>query len=166
MRSLTFWGQEMNIKGSAKDFTTKSLDHYSLRAGDKHQRVNSKFCATRDQITYLLRAGKGQQQILQQRDQITYFLRTGDGNQRSAAGFAARRSDHLHPEGRRLPPKGQQQVFQQRDHLHTESRRWPPKGQQQVWQQKYQITYSLKAGDSHQVVNSRVYRKETRLLTN
>jgi hypothetical protein len=143
MRSLTFWGQEMNIKESAKDFTTKSLDHYSLRAGDKHQRVNSKFCATRDQITYLLRAGKGQQQILQQRDQITYFLRTGDGNQRSAAGFAARRSDHLHPEGRRLPPKGQQQVFQQRD----------------------QITYNLREGDGHQRVSNRFCSKESRSLT-
>ena len=103
MRSLTFWGQEMNIKESAKDFTTKSLDHYSLRAGDKHQRVNSKFCATRDQITYLLRAGKGQQQILQQRDQITYFLMAGDGHQGSAAGFATKQADHLHTEGRKWP---------------------------------------------------------------
>jgi hypothetical protein len=50
----------------------------------------------------------------------------------SAAGFAAKRPDHLLPEGRRWPPKGQQQVLQQRD----------------------QITYILRAGDGHQWVSS------------
>ena len=58
----------------------------------------------------------------------------------SAAGFAAKRPDHLHTEGRRWPPKGQQQVLQHRD----------------------QITYSLRAGDGHQRVNSRFSSKETR----
>jgi hypothetical protein len=61
----------------------------------------------------------------------------------SAAGFAANRPDHLLPEGRRWPPKGQQQVLQQTD----------------------QITYNLKAGDSHQRVSSRFCRKQTRSLT-
>ena len=71
----------------------------------------------------------------------------------SGAGFAAKRPDHLLSDGRRWPPKGQQQVLQQRaqityslsagygnqrvssrfvvkrpDHLLTEGRRWPPKG--------------------------------------
>src|SRR6202044_3997517 len=92
----------------------------------------------------------------------------------SAAGFAAKRPDHLLPEGRRWPPKGQWQVLQQRDqityflrematkrsaagfaakrpdHLLPEGRRWPPKGQQQVLQQRDQITYCLRAGDGHQ----------------
>ena len=79
----------------------------------------------------------------------------------SAAGFAAKRPDHLHSEGRRWPPKGQQQVLQQRDqityqlrvgdgpkgsaaglvaerpdHLLSVGRRWPPKGQQHVFQQR------------------------------
>ena len=77
----------------------------------------------------------------------------------SASGFAAKRPDALLPEGRRWPPKGQQQVLQQRDqityflmagdghqgsaagfatkqpdHLHTEGRKWPSKGQQQIFQ--------------------------------
>jgi hypothetical protein len=52
---------------------------------------------------------------------------------RSAAGFAAKKPDHLHPEGKRWPPKGQQQVLQQRD----------------------QITYILRAGNGHQKVSSR-----------
>ena len=58
----------------------------------------------------------------------------------SAASFAAKRPDHLLPE----------------------SSRWPPKGQQQVFQQIDQITYSLKAGDGQQRVNSRFSSKETR----
>ena len=61
----------------------------------------------------------------------------------SAAGFAAKRPDHLLPEGKR----------------------WPPKGQQQVLQQSDQITYKLRAGDGHQRVSSRVCSKETKLLT-
>ena len=61
----------------------------------------------------------------------------------SAEGFAAKRPDHLHPEGRRWPPKGQQLVLQQRD----------------------QITYYLRAGDDHQRVSSRFCSKETRSLT-
>ena len=61
----------------------------------------------------------------------------------SATGFAAKRPDHLHSEGRRWPPNGQQQVFQQKD----------------------QITYTLRAGDGHQRVNSRFGGKETRSLT-
>ena len=51
----------------------------------------------------------------------------------SAAGFAAKRPDHLPTEGRRWPTKGQKQALQQRD----------------------QITYSLRAGDSHQRVSNR-----------
>ena len=61
----------------------------------------------------------------------------------SAAGFAAKRPDHLHTEGRRWPPTNQKQVLPQRD----------------------QITYSLRAGDGHQRVNSRFCSKETRSLT-
>ena len=55
----------------------------------------------------------------------------------SAAGFAASRSDHVQPE----------------------DRRWPPKGQQQVLQQTDQITYSLRTGDGHQRVGSRFCSK-------
>ena len=61
----------------------------------------------------------------------------------STAGFAAKRSDDLLPEGRRWPPKGQQQVLQQRD----------------------QITYILRAGDGQQRVSSRFHSKETGSLT-
>ena len=43
----------------------------------------------------------------------------------SAAGFEAKRPDHLLPEGRRWPPKGQQEDLQKND----------------------QITYILRAGD-------------------
>jgi hypothetical protein len=93
----------------------------------------------------------------------------------SAAGFAAKRPNHLHTKGRRWPPKGQQHVLQQRDqatyrlraedghqrvssrfaakrpnHLHTKGRRWPPKGQQHVLQQRDQATYRLRAEDGHQ----------------
>ena len=60
----------------------------------------------------------------------------------SAAGFAAKRPDHLLSKGRRWPPKGQQQVLWQRD----------------------QITYFLRAGDGQQRV-SRFCSKETRSLT-
>ena len=61
----------------------------------------------------------------------------------SAAGFAAKRPDHLQTEGRRWPIKGQQKVSQQRD----------------------QITYNLRAEDGHQRVSSRFHSKETRSLT-
>src|ERR1700691_2786771 len=56
----------------------------------------------------------------------------------SAAGFAAKRPGHLLSEGRRWPPKGQQQVLQQKDY----------------------ITYFLRAGDGHQKVHSEFVRKE------
>ena len=46
----------------------------------------------------------------------------------SAAGFAAKRPDHLQTKGRRWPPNGQQQVLLDRD----------------------QIPYLLRAGDDHQ----------------
>src|ERR1700733_6727200 len=93
----------------------------------------------------------------------------------SAAGFAAKRPDHLPTESRRWPPKGQQQVLQQKDqityflragdgtkgsaagfaikrlnHLQTEGKRWSPKGQQQVLWQGGWITYMLRAEDGHQ----------------
>ena len=72
----------------------------------------------------------------------------------SAAGFAAKRPDHLHTEGRRWPPKGQQQVLQQRDLItYFLDRKWPQNGQQQIFQQGCQITYFLKAGDGHQKVS-------------
>jgi hypothetical protein len=61
----------------------------------------------------------------------------------SAADFAVKRPNHLHPESGRWPPKGQQEVLQQRDH----------------------ITYMLRAGDGHQRVSSRYCSKETRSLT-
>ena len=85
----------------------------------------------------------------------------------SVGGFAAKRPDHLLPEGREWPPASAAGFAAKRpDHLHTESRRWPPKGQQQIWQQRDQITYPLKAGDSHQRVGSKFYSKDTRSLTN
>ena len=84
----------------------------------------------------------------------------------SAAGFAAKRPDHLQTEGRRWPPKGQQKVLLQKDqityslrardgtkgsadgfaakrpdHLLPEGRKWPPKGQQKVLLQRDQITH-------------------------
>src|ERR1700678_934568 len=60
-----------------------------------------------------------------------------------AAGFATKRPDHPLPEGRRWPPKGQQQVLQQRD----------------------QITYNLRVGDGHLRVSSRFCSKKTSSLT-
>ena len=61
----------------------------------------------------------------------------------SAACFAANRLDHLLPEGRRWPPKGQQHVLQQTD----------------------LITYFLRTGDGDQRVSSRFCSKQTRSLT-
>jgi hypothetical protein len=61
----------------------------------------------------------------------------------SVAGFAAKRPNHLHPEGRRWSPKNHQQVLQQID----------------------QITYILRAEDGHQRVSSRFCSKEARLFT-
>ena len=102
----------------------------------------------------------------------------------STTVFAAKGPDHLLPEGKKWPPKGQQQVFQKRDqityklrvgdankgsiagfaakrpdHLLPEGRRWPPKGQQHILQKRDQITYKLRAGDSHQRVSSMFCRK-------
>ena len=48
------------------------------------------------------------------------------------------------------------------DHLLPDDRRWPPKGQQQVLQQTDQITYILRTGDGHQRVSSRFSSKQTR----
>ena len=56
----------------------------------------------------------------------------------SAAGFAAKKPDQLHPKSRRWPPKGQQEAFQQRD----------------------QITYRLRAGDGQHRVSSRFCSKK------
>src|ERR1700722_16508061 len=85
----------------------------------------------------------------------------------SAAGFAAKRPDHLLSEGSRWPPKGQQQVLQERDQI-TYSLRAADghqKGQQQVLWQRDQITYNLKAEDDHQRVSSRFCSKETNQIT-
>ena len=65
------------------------------------------------------------------------------GTKGSTVGFAAKISDHLHPE----------------------RRRWAPKGQEQNFQQKDQITYILRVGDQHQRVNSRIFSKQTKSLT-
>ena len=133
---------------------------------------------------------KGQQKVLLQRHQITYQLRAGNGHQRvnrrfcckvtrsltlwgqematkgSAEGFAPKRTDHLLPEGRKWPPKGQQQVLPQRDQTtHSLGRKWPPKGQQKVLLHIDQITHSLRAGNSHQRINRRFCCKVTRSLT-
>jgi hypothetical protein len=77
----------------------------------------------------------------------------------SAAGFAAKRPDHLHPE--EMGTKGSAAGFTAKrpDHLQAEGRRWAPKGQQQVLQQRDQITYKLRAGDEHQSVSSRLCNK-------
>jgi hypothetical protein len=74
---------------------------------------------------------------------------------RSAAGFAAKGPDHLHTESRRWPPKGQQQVLQQRDQITYTLKVGDDhqKGQQQVLQQGDQITYFLQAGDGYQKVS-------------
>ena len=86
----------------------------------------------------------------------------------SAAGVVAKRPDHLLPEGRGQPPKGQQQLFVVKtlDHLLPEGRRWPPKGQQWILQQRDQITDKLRAGDGHQRISSRFYSKETKITYN
>ena len=60
----------------------------------------------------------------------------------SVGGFAAKRPDHLLPEGREWPPASAAGL-QKRD----------------------QITYILRAGDGHQRVSSRFGSKETRSLT-
>jgi hypothetical protein len=46
------------------------------------------------------------------------------------------------------------------DHLPTEGKQWPPKGQQQVLQQRDQITYPLRARDGHQRVSSRFLQQK------
>ena len=40
-------------------------------------------------------------------------------------------------------------IAKKTDHLHSEGRKWPPTGQQQVLQQRDQTTYTLRAGDGH-----------------
>ena len=78
-------------------------------------------------------------------------------NRGSAAGFVAKRADHLLPDGRRWEPKRSAAGFAEKrpDHLPTEGRIQPPKGQPQVLQQRDLITYSLQAGDGHQSVSRR-----------
>ena len=88
-------------------------------------------------------ANKGSVAGFVAKDLIIYILRTEDSHQGLGAGLVANRPDHLLPEARRWPPKGQPQVLQQRD----------------------QITYPLKAGNGHQKVSSRFCSKETRSLT-
>ena len=73
----------------------------------------------------------------------------------SAAGFAAKRPDHL-LSGQEMATKWSAADFSARmpDHLLPEGRRWPSKGQQQVWQQRVHIIYILRAEDDHQRVSS------------
>ena len=78
-----------------------------------------------------------------------------NGIKMSTEGFAAKRADHLLPERKRWPPKGQQQVLQQRDQITYILKAGDDhqKGQQIFLQQGGQITYFLKAGDGYQKVS-------------
>ena len=69
----------------------------------------------------------------------------------SAAGFPAKRPDHLHTEGREWPTVLAAGFAAKRpDHLLAEGRIWSPKGQQHVLQQRDRITYPLRVADDHQ----------------
>ena len=110
---------------------------------------------------------KGQQQVSWQRDQITYKLRAGDGHQRVSNRFWNKKTRSLTYCGQEMATKGSAagSAAKRLDHLLPEGRRWPPKGQQ-VFQKRDQITYILRAGDHHQRVSSRFCGKETTSLTN
>src|SRR6202020_1200048 len=121
----------MATKGSAAGFAAKRPDH--LHAEGRRW------------------PPKGQQQVLQQRDQITYSLRAGYGHQRISSRFCSKETRSLTLSGQEMATKESVEGFvaKRPDHIHTEGRRLPPKGQQHVLQQREQITYSLRAGDGH-----------------
>ena len=137
-RWLTLWGQEMATKGSAAGFAA-NRPHHLLPDGRR----------------------KGQQQVLQQTDQITHSLRAGDGHQRVSSMFCSKQTRSLTNWAQEMATKGSAAGFaaNRPDHLQTGDRRWPPKGQQQVLQQTDQITYSLRAGDGHQIISSKFCSK-------
>ena len=134
-------------------------------------RVSSRFCSKETRsLTYCESrrwSPKGQQQVWQQRDQITYSLKAGDNHQRVRSRFYSKETRSLTYWEQEMATKGSAAGYAAKtpDHLHTKSRRWPPKGQQQVLQQRDQITYSLREGNGHQRVSSRFCSKETRSLT-
>ena len=100
----------MATKGSAACFAAKRPDHLHSEGRRWPPKGQQQILQQRDQITYPLKAGDGHQMVSSMfcsRDHITYFLMAGDGHQRSAAGFAAKRPDHLPTESKRWPPKGQ-----------------------------------------------------------
>ena len=82
-RSLTLLGQEVVTKGSAVGLQQIDQITYSLEVGDGHQRVSSRFCSKETRSLTVL----GQEVV----------------TKGSAVGFAAKRPDHLQPEGRRWP---------------------------------------------------------------
>ena len=135
-RSLAIWGQEMANKGSPAGFAAKRPDHLPSEGRRWPP--------------------KGQQEFLQQGDQITYFLRAEDGHQRVSIRFCSKETRSLTLWGQEMATKGSAAGFAEKrpDHLHPEGRRSPPKGQQQVLWQRDQITYKLRAGDDHQRVSS------------
>ena len=121
---------------------------------------------------YLLPEGrrwppKGQQEVLQQKNQITYSLRAGRGHQNVSSRFCSKETRWLTSWWQVMVSKGSSAGFAAKrpDHLLPEDRGWPPKGQQQVLQQRDQITYILRAGDGNQRVSGMFCSKETISLT-
>ena len=85
------------------------------------------------------------------------------GTKGSAAGFAEKRPDHLHPEG--MVTKGSAAGFAAKrlDHLHSEVGDGH-KGSAAGFAAK-KITYFLRAGEDHQGVSTRFCSKEAGSLT-
>ena len=137
----------MATKGSAAGFAANRPDH--LQPEDRRW------------------PPKGQQQVLKQTDQITYSLKAGDGHQRVSSRFCSKQTRSLTLSGSEMATKGSAAGFaaNRPDHLLPDGRRWPSRGQQQALQQTDQITYSLRGGDGHQRVSSRFCSKQTRSLT-
>ena len=159
-------------------------------AGDGNKRVNRRFCSK--ETRSLTSWGDGHQRVsIRFCNKEARSLTSWEQKmvtKVSASELGEKRPDHLLSDGKRWPPKGQQQVCSKEtrsltawwqemvtkgsaagfvvkrpDHLQTDRRRWPPKCQQQVLQQRDQITYFLWAWPPKG--QCRVYSTETRLLT-
>ena len=163
-------GRRWPPKGQQQVFQQRDQITYTLRAGNGHQRSASGLAAKRPD--YLLPEGrrlpsKGQEQVLWQRDQITYSLRAGYGHQRVSGRFFSKETRSLTYCEQVMATKGSAAGFAEKrpDHVLPEGRTWPPKGQGQVLQQKDQNTYPLRAGYGHQRVSGKFCSKETRSFT-
>ena len=103
-RSLTAWGQWIDTKGSAAGFAAKRTDHLPPEGRRWQWKGQQQVLQQRDQITYSLKAGDGQQQVLQKK--IRSLTHWGQEMARKwSAGFGSKKPSPLHPEVKRWPPR-------------------------------------------------------------